>query len=229
MEAVVGTKVVVVGAGGIGSPALRLLAALGFGRIRIIDADIVELSNIQRQNVYNTEDIGKSKAKCAASNLSLMNPEVEYEPIVEAIDQDNAEDLLMGMDIVVDGLDSFEVRRAVNMVSVRNRIPYIFAGAVEYYANLSTFLPERTGCLHCIMGTAQDNPENTAAVIGVSPELLSVVAGIEVREAFLLATAREPNLAGRLMAVDISNLSFDIFDIRRDENCQVCGELSPKE
>ncbi len=223
------TVVSMAGAGGIGSPTLRLLASIGFGRIRIIDADDVELSNIQRQNIYNTSDIGKKKAQCAATNLALMNPEVEFTPIVQRLDKSNAMGILEGSDIIVDGLDSFESRHAVNNVSVKLGIPYIFAGAVEYFANLSSFIPGKTGCLNCVMGAAKDNPDSTAATIGVSPELLSVVAGVEVRETVLVALNREANLAGNLMTIDISTLSFDIFEIARSENCSVCGKSSPEE
>ncbi|MFX0053780.1 MAG: ThiF family adenylyltransferase [Promethearchaeota archaeon] len=223
------TVVSMAGAGGIGSPVLRLLASMGFGVVRIIDADAVELSNIQRQNLYNTDDIGNKKAECAAANLALLNPEAEFIPIVEQIDHRNAEDILQGSNLILDGLDSFEARRAVNEVSVKRGIPYVFAGAVEYFANLSTFIPGITGCLNCVMGEAKDHPDRTAAAIGVSPELLSVVAGIEVREAVLLALQREPNLARKLMTIDISSLSFDIFEITRSETCSVCGQSSAKE
>ncbi|MHA1939456.1 MAG: HesA/MoeB/ThiF family protein, partial [Candidatus Thorarchaeota archaeon] len=219
------TTVSMVGAGGIGSPVLRLLASLGFGRIRIIDGDKVELSNIQRQNIYNTADVGKKKAECAAENLSLMNPEVKFIPIVKRIDDRNVEETLKGSDLIVDGLDSFQTRHAVNRVSVKSGIPYIFAGAVEYFANLSTFIPGKTGCLNCVMGTAKDNPDSTAAEIGVSPELLSVVAGIEAREAVLVTLKRNANLTGKLMTIDISTLSFDVFDIARSDTCDVCGHL----
>lgn len=222
LEALGDTTVAMVGAGGIGSSALRLLASLGFGNIRIIDGDSVELSNMQRQNIYNTRDIGKKKAECASKNLSLMNPEVTYDPVVEAISQDNAEELLRGSDLIVDGLDSFEARRAVNSASLNLDIPYIFAGAVEYYANLTTFIPGKTGCLNCVMGDAKDDAQNTAAAIGVSPELLSIVGGIEAREALLVATGRQPNLAGKLMAVDIGTLTFDLFEIARSESCPIC-------
>jgi molybdopterin/thiamine biosynthesis adenylyltransferase len=222
LEALSDTTVAMVGAGGIGSSALRLLASLGFGNIRIIDGDMVELSNMQRQNIYNTSDIGKKKAECASKNLSLMNPDVTYDPVVEAISQDNAEELLRGSDLIVDGLDSFEARRAVNSASLSLEIPYVFAGAVEYYANLTTFIPRKTGCLNCVMGDAKDNPQNTAAAIGVSPELLSIVGGIEAREALLVATGRQPGLAGKLMAIDIGTLTFDLFDIARSESCPVC-------
>ncbi|MHA2359989.1 MAG: HesA/MoeB/ThiF family protein, partial [Candidatus Thorarchaeota archaeon] len=104
METVMNTTVAMVGAGGLGSPSLRLLTAIGFGRIRIIDRDIVELSNIQRQTVFNTQDIGMPKAEAAAVNLSLMNPEVNFDPICVSISEENAIDVLKGADIIVDGL-----------------------------------------------------------------------------------------------------------------------------
>ena len=224
MKTIMNTTVAMLGAGGLGSPALRLLAAVGFGRIRIIDRDIVELSNIQRQTVYNTEDIGKPKAEAAAYNLELMNPEVQFDPICVSLDDDNAVDVLRGVDIIIDGLDSFKARRALNKASLLLDIPYVFAGAVEHYANLTTFIPGKTGCLSCVMGDAQDNPENTCARVGVSPMLLSIAASIEVNEALKLALGREPDLVNRLMTIDTSNLSFDFFDIGKAADCSVCSQ-----
>ncbi|MHA1768904.1 MAG: HesA/MoeB/ThiF family protein [Candidatus Thorarchaeota archaeon] len=223
MESVMGTTVAQVGAGGLGSPALRLMTALGFGKILIVDRDVVELSNIQRQTVYNNDDIGEPKAEAAARNLKRMNPVVELEPVCASVTEENSEDLLAGADIIVDGLDSFEARRAVNRASLKLGIPYVFAGAVEYYANLSTFIPGKTACLQCVMGKAEDNPENSCALIGVSPTLLSIVASIEVEEALRLATSREPALANKLMTIDIQSLTFDTFDIGKDEHCSACS------
>jgi len=223
MESIASSTVSVVGAGGLGSPALRLLTAIGFGTIRIIDRDIVELSNIQRQTVYNTVDIGMPKAEAAAANLALLNPDVDFQPISASIAEDNAATLLKGSDIIIDGLDSFNTRFVVNRVSVELKIPYVFAGAIEYHSNLSTFIPGKTGCLHCLAGDAQDNSDYTCANVGVSTELLSIVASVEVRESVLLATGQSPRLANRLMVVDIASLSFDFFDIGRDDNCPVCS------
>ncbi len=223
MESIAASTVSVVGAGGLGSPALRLLTAIGFGKIRIIDRDIVELSNIQRQTVYNTVDIGMPKAEAAAANLALLNPNVEFEPISASLAEDNARTLLEGSDIIIDGLDSFMTRFVVNHVSVSSKIPYVFAGAIEYHSNLSTFIPDKTGCLHCLSGDAQDNADYTCANVGVTPELLSIAASVQVREALSLATGREPRLANRLMFIDLASLSFDFFDIGRDENCPVCS------
>jgi adenylyltransferase/sulfurtransferase len=224
MDTIMNTTVAVLGAGGLGSPSLRLLAAIGFGRIRIVDRDIVELSNIQRQTVFNTEDIGKPKAEAAADNLELMNPEVQFDPICVSIDDDNAVDVIKGADIIVDGLDSFKARRSVNRASIILKVPYVFAGAVEYYANLTTFIPGKTGCLHCVMGDAQDNPDNTCAQVGVSPTLLSFAAAVEVNEVLKLALGREPDLVNRLMTIDTSSLSFDFFEIGKAADCDVCSK-----
>ena len=103
MDKIMNTTVAMLGAGGLGSPSLRLLAAIGFGRIKIVDRDIVELSNIQRQTVFNTDDIGKPKAEAAAENLALMNPEVHFDPVCVSIDDENAVDVIRGADIIVDG------------------------------------------------------------------------------------------------------------------------------
>ncbi len=228
MKSIMNTTITVVGAGGLGSPALRLLTAVGFGKIRIIDRDIVELSNIQRQTVYNTIDIGEPKVEAASTNLKLVNPNVEFEPICISIGEDNANELLQGSDIILDGLDSFKARRAVNRASISLGIPYIFAGAVEYYANLSTFVPGKTGCLNCVMGDAEDNPENTCANVGVTPTLLSLAAAVEVNEAIRIATGRDPTLGNRLMTIDSSSLTFDFFDIGKADDCLVCSK-KPKE
>lgn len=226
LEKVMDTTVTVVGAGGLGSPALRLLSAIGFGIIRIIDHDIVELSNLQRQTIYNTEDLGKPKAEVAAENLSRMNPNVAYEPICSSISQDNTLELLTGTDIILDGLDSIHSRRAVNLGSQIMGIPYIYAGAVEYYANVSTFVPQVTGCLHCLVGDLEDDSNRTCSVVGVSPTLLSIVAAIEVQEAILIATKQQPILSGRLMHIDIASLSFESFEINPAGNCPICSDTS---
>ncbi len=229
MKSIMNTTITVVGAGGLGSPALRLLTAIGFGKIRIIDRDIVELSNIQRQTIYNTQDIGEPKVEAAATNLKLINPNIEFEPICISIREENVIDLLKKTDIILDGLDSFKARRAVNRASQELRVPYIFAGAVEYYANLSTFVPGKTGCLNCVMGSAEDNPNNTCAQVGVTPTLLSLAAAVEVNEAIRLATGREPTLGNRLMTIDSGSLTFDFFDIGKSEECPICSKSGQSE
>jgi len=226
MDTILDTSVAVVGAGGLGSPALRLLTAMGFGHIRIIDRDIVELSNLQRQTIYNTADVGKPKAAAAAANLSEMNPDVKLEPITVSIDERNSKRVLKGVDIILDGLDSFHAREAVNRASLSLSVPYIYAGAIEYYANISTFIPGRTGCLHCLMGDFEDSEETTCARVGVIPTVLSMAATVQVQEAIHLAVGREPNLANRLMTIEMQSLGIDTFEISRDSQCPICSTES---
>ncbi|MFW9931255.1 MAG: ThiF family adenylyltransferase [Candidatus Thorarchaeota archaeon] len=223
LDAIENTTVTVVGAGGLGSPVLRLLTAIGFGKVRVIDHDIVELSNLQRQTIYTYSDIGLPKVEAAVTNLTKHNPFIKFEPVGMSINEDNALELLRGSDLLIDGLDSMTARRAVNTASYALKIPYVYAGAIEYYANISTFIPNETGCLYCLVGDLKDNPANTCANVGVSPVLLSVAASIEVQEAVALATGRNPKLAGRLMHIDIQTLGFDSFEIARSEKCPVCS------
>ncbi|NWF94634.1 MAG: HesA/MoeB/ThiF family protein [Candidatus Thorarchaeota archaeon] len=228
MRSLLDAHVTVVGAGGLGSPALRMLTAMGFGLIRIIDRDVVELSNIQRQTVFNTRDIDRPKAEAAADNLALLNPDVQFDPVVASLDADNAERLLAGSDVIVDGLDSFTSRYAVNRASISLGIPYIYAGAIESYGNCTTFVPGVTGCFRCLVGELEDRPEQSCAAVGVSPDVLSLIASVEVREALLLSTHREPLLKGRLFAADMSTLTMETFAIGRDHNCPECSLSGPQ-
>ena len=222
-ETLLETTITVVGAGGLGSPVLRMLAALGVGRLRIIDHDVVELSNLQRQTLYNIVDIGRPKAEAAAENLAKMNPDIELEPILASINERDAVSLLKGSDIILDGLDTIHARRAVNKASVSLRVPYVYAGAIEYYGNVSTFIPGKTGCLQCLVGDAVDDLARTCSTVGVTPVVLNVVASIEVQEAILLATRKRAHLAGKIMHVDMRTLTFETFDIQKSDACPVCS------
>ncbi len=224
MEQLLNTRVAVVGAGGLGSPALRLLTALGFGHIRIIDRDVVDLSNLQRQTVYDMDDLGKPKALAAAENLHRMNPDVKFEPVTAVLDHRNAEELLRECNIVVDGLDSIQARMAINRAILHLSIPYVYAGAIQYYANVSTIIPGKTTpCLECFMGGVEDSPENRCERLGVAPTVLSVAAAVQVQETVRLAIGQPPLLAGRLMAIDMSDMSIDTFAIARARDCPACS------
>jgi adenylyltransferase/sulfurtransferase len=144
------------------------------------------------------------------------------------LDNSNAQDILKGSNVIVDGLDSFLTRHAVNRASVTLKIPYIYAGAIEYQSNLSTFVPGDSGCLYCLAGNAKDDPARTCATVGVSPDLLYITASVEVREALLIVLGRQPLLKGRVMTIDITSLDFDFFDIGRMDDCPVCTVSSTR-
>jgi len=225
VERVLQSTVAMIGAGGIGSPTLRLLTSLGFGTIRIIDNDKVELHNIQRQNIYTTRDLGKPKATAAAANLSSLNKDIKFEPVVEEITEENSLDLLNHVDVIVDGLDTFSARRVVNQASIRYRTPYVFAGAVEYFSNISTFIPGVTGCFECTLSGVEDDPRATAEYIGVSPSLLTFISGIIAQETFLIVIGKPAKLTGKMMTIDIHSLSFDMIDIVKNPDCLFCSNI----
>jgi molybdopterin/thiamine biosynthesis adenylyltransferase len=216
-------KVAVFGLGGLGSISATKLTTLGVGTLRLIDHDMVEATNLQRQFLYRETDVGKAKAPIATRRLHPLNPEVIMEPVQEELTPSTADQLVKGMSAVVDGLDRFTPRYALNQACVRQHVPYVFAGAVAATGNLTTIIPGQTPCLECIFGGVDDASQPTAATMGVHPTLLGVVANIQVHEALRICLGQTPQLASRLLYVDLSTLQFDQFPVVRSPVCPVCG------
>ncbi|MBS7654597.1 HesA/MoeB/ThiF family protein [Candidatus Bathyarchaeota archaeon] len=135
------SSVCIAGLGGLGSPVALQLAAMGVGHIRLVDQDIVELSNLHRQILYGANFVGYPKVEVAAKRLKELNPHIEVEPLPISINADNAEDIVKGMDVIVDGLDRMTPRYAINRACQKNSVPYIFAAALMTFGNISTILP----------------------------------------------------------------------------------------
>lgn len=221
-------KVAVVGVGGLGSISTTKLTTLGVGTLRIVDHDVVDATNLQRQFLYRETDVGKPKAPIAARRLHPLNPEVTIEPMETKLTSETADQIVKGMSAVVDGLDRFTARYALNRACVRQHVPYVFAGAVAANGNLTTIMPGQTPCLECVFGGVDDAQQPTAAMMGVYPTLLGVVANIQVHEALRICLGQPPQLAGRLLYVDLSTLQFDQFPVARNPACPVCGTGSRK-
>ncbi|MFX1299403.1 MAG: ThiF family adenylyltransferase [Promethearchaeota archaeon] len=216
------SKVAVIGIGGLGSISATKLVTLGIEQLRIVDPDVVDATNLQRQFLYREKDIGKPKVHLAARRLQPLNPEVTIEPIEVQLTKDTVNDLIKDMDVIIDGLDHFATRYILNDACCRNNVPYIFAGALEATGNLTTILPGKTACLECIYGGVDDAQQPTCHTIGVYPTLLGVVANIQVHEAIRIILGHSPRLAGHLLFVDLNSLRFDQFPIARHENCVAC-------
>jgi molybdopterin/thiamine biosynthesis adenylyltransferase len=215
--------VCIVGLGGLGSVAATQLAAMGVGHLRLVDYDVAELSNLQRQHLYDVDSVGYPKVEIAARRLHGLNPHVQIEPLPLAIGAHNAEDLIRGMDVVVDGLDHMAPRYAINRACVRLGVPYVFAAAVSVYGNISTILPKRTACLECFYGSIGDENLASCSILGVHPSVISLVASIEVAEAIRVLLGQEPRLAGKLLYCDIAALEFERVEASRIPDCPVCG------
>lgn len=218
-------RVAVVGVGGLGSPVATLLTAMGVGYIRIIDRDIVEISNLHRQHLYTFKDIGYPKVEVAAKRLRELNPYIEVEPFPIFIDDSTALEAVRDVDVVVDGLDNFKARRAVNKACYKLSIPYIYASAIETYGYTTTIIPGVGPCLECIFPNVSDESLPTCSTVGVHPSILQIISGIEVYEVVNILTGKNPCLLGKLLIYDLRELTSSLVDVAKSKYCSICGGL----
>jgi adenylyltransferase/sulfurtransferase len=221
-------KVCVMGLGGLGSVSSLQLAGIGVGHLRILDRDVVDITNLQRQLIYDVNSLGYPKVEIAAKKLQSLNPEVKVEPIATSVNEANAETYVKGMDVVVDAFDRFSSRFAVNKACVKLKIPYVFGGAIETYGNATTIIPGKTPCLECLFHNADDSITPTCERVGVLPPIINVIASVQVSETLRLILKEEPILASKILYCDLSSMSFDIFNIARRTDCTVCGAETAK-
>ncbi|MCW4016226.1 MAG: HesA/MoeB/ThiF family protein [Candidatus Bathyarchaeota archaeon] len=217
------SKACLLGVGGLGSPAAMQLAAMGVGHLRIVDRDVVERTNLHRQHLYGVDDVGFAKVEAAAKRLEKLNPYINIEPLTFSVNQTNAEDLVQGMDVVVDGLDSMAARYAVNRACNKLGVPYVFGAAVATTGNLSTIVPGETACLECFYGNLDDKKLPKCGVVGVHPSLVNIIASLEVSEAIRILTGKKPRLVNKLLHFDLEELEFNEINLSNVDSCPVCG------
>ena len=218
------SSVLVVGAGGLGSPAAFYLAAAGVGRIGLVDADTVDLSNLHRQIVHDAYSVGQPKVESAAATLSRLNPDVEIVPLQLRLDSSNALDTLSGWDVVIDGSDNFPTRYLVNDACVLLGIPFAYGAVFRFEGQASVFGVADGPCYRCLF---RDPPPpelvpscEEAGVLGVLPGIVGTIQATEALK-LLLGTGR--SLAGRLLLVDAGTMEFREIEVRRDPDCPICG------
>ncbi len=220
-------KACLIGLGGLGTPIALKLVGMGIGHLRIVDRDIVSRSDLHRQYLYDVDSVGKPKVEVALQKLSRLNPDVRFEPFAEALNLTNADEIVGGVDVVLDGLDRPEPRYIVNRACNRLKIPYVFAGAIGASGNVTTIIPGKTICLECFMAGLKDDDLPKCAVVGVHPSALGVVTAIQVFEAVRVIIGQEPTLANKLLYIDLPDMQFHKFEIQKREDCPVCG-VRPK-
>src|SRR5436305_2222133 len=220
-------RVLCIGAGGLGSPAALYLAAAGVGTIGIVDFDDVDLSNLQRQILHGTKDIGRAKLESAQDRLRDINPEIEIELHQCRFSSENASQIVSKYDIVVDGSDNFPTRYLSNDVCVFAHKPNIYGSVFRFEGQASVFAPHLGGpCYRCLFpeppppGAAPSCAE--AGVLGVLPGLIGL---IQTTEALKLIIGAGETLAGRLLHFDALKMKFREFNLRRDPECPVCGDV----
>ncbi|MFL6390470.1 MAG: ThiF family adenylyltransferase [Nitrososphaeraceae archaeon] len=223
MEKLRNAKVCVVGVGGIGNPIVTQLTAMGIAKLKIVDRDVVEISNLHRQHLYSEKDIGKVKVEVAAERLRALNPAVEIEPAPLSVTKYTAENIIAGFDIVIDALDSIDARYALNDACIKFNIPFIYGGALGMMGSICTILPNKSACLRCVFPALSEDDMPTCSTEGVHPSLLYLVGGIQVSEAVKIIMGRQPTLENKLLYIDLNELSFDKIQVFRQKECSSCG------
>ena len=218
------SSAVIVGCGAIGAATANLLTRAGVGKLRIIDRDFVEPSNLQRQNLFDESDAlaALPKAVAAERKLRSINSSISIEGIVADLSPRNAADLLAPSDLILDGTDNFETRFLINDFAVQNGKPWIYAAAVASYGVALTIRPGTTACLACLMDTPEPGLEETCDTIGVLGPIVNLIASLQAAEATKLLAGRTDALHGRLISSDIWTGHFQSVRIPRNPDCRVC-------
>jgi len=222
-------KVCVVGTGGLGNPITSRLAAMGIGTLRIVDRDVIELSNLHRQTMFDEDDVGQVKVEVAAKKLQKLNPDCKIEALAISVNDYTALEVVEGCDVVVDALDSVNARYALNKACVKFKIPFVTGAAVGVSGQIFTILPGTSACYYCMFPALDEDTMPTCSIEGVHPSILSIVGGIEVAEAVKVILGKKPSLSDRILHVDIENLDFASTRTFRAEECPVCGTGKPEE
>ena len=219
-------RVLLIGAGGLGSPASLYLAAAGVGTLGIVDADVVDDSNLQRQIVHSTERLGEPKVASAKRTIQALNPDVQVETYEERLDSENVERILADRwDVIVDGTDNFPTRYLVNDASVWHGIPVVHGSIYRFEGQVTVFHPGNGPCYRCLYPTPPP-PElaPSCAEGGVLGVLPGIVGSLQASEALKLVLGVGETLAGRLLLFDALHTTFDEVAIRRNPDCPVCGD-----
>lgn len=218
------SSVLIVGAGGLGSPVALYLAAAGVGRIGVADADIVSLSNLQRQVIHFTEDVGRSKVDSAASKMHRLNPDVEVSVHECFLTETNALELVGGYDFILDCTDSFASKYLVNDACILAGKAFCAGGVLRYSAQIMTHTPG-TACYRCIFPEPPaENDVETCSSVGVLGSVVGIMGAIQATEAIKYLSGVGRLLTDRLLTLDALTMRFETLEIHRNNACPLCGE-----
>ena len=218
-------SVLIIGAGGLGAPAALYLAAAGVGTIGIVDADEVDLSNLQRQVIHTTNDVGKAKVKSAAETMEAINPDVTVKTYRTFVDSSNIMDLIKDYDFIIDGTDNFPAKFLINDACVMAEKPFSHAGIIRFKGQLMTYVPGEGPCYRCVF----KNPPPKDAVptckqAGVIGAMGGVIGSPQAMEAIKYIIGKGDLLTGKLLTYDALKMEFHTIKLPKDDHCAVCGD-----
>jgi adenylyltransferase/sulfurtransferase len=218
----------VIGAGGLGSPAALYLAAAGVGTLTLVDGDQVDLTNLQRQILHTTESLGKSKVESGREALARINPEVKVVPIQQRLQDEALDALVASSSVVLDCSDNFATRHSVNRACVRHRKPLVSGAAVRFDGQVSVFdLRDETGpCYHCLFPENAELEEVRCAMMGVFAPLTGIIGTVQAAEALKLLAGVGETLNGRLMILDALAMQWRTIKLAKDPACPVCAHVT---
>jgi molybdopterin/thiamine biosynthesis adenylyltransferase len=219
------TRLLVAGAGGLGSPVCTYLAVAGIGHLRVVDFDKAELSNLNRQILHWDGDVGRPKVESAREKLVQINPSIEIEVLCERIDESNVDELVGDAVGIVDCMDNFPTRYVLNRATIRRRIPFFHAAIYGFEARVTTFVPGETSCLRCLFGEVAPS-SGAFPVVGAAPGVAACIQAMEVIKYF---SGFGTPLKDRLLIFDGEAASFRELKLRRDPSCPDCGRLYTKQ
>ena len=225
-NAIKAAHLLVIGAGGIGSPVIQYLAAAGIGALTIVDDDVVSLSNLQRQTLYTTQDVGQPKAQVAAARVHALNPYVAVTPIETRVTAAQMPNLLDGISVVIDGSDNFATRLAVADAANAARVPLVSAAIGQFQGQLGVFRGWEADkpCYRCFVGDAHDADDcDTCADVGVLGAMVGMMGSMAAMEAIRCVTGFGTDHAGKLQLVDGLDLSMRAIRLPKDPACSACG------
>ena len=221
----VAAHALIVGVGGLGNPAAHFLAAAGVGTLTLCDADHVDLTNLQRQTLFSTSDIGCAKVDAAAARLAAINPDVRIERVATRVGQPELGALVDRANVVLDCTDNFTTRHAINRACVLARKPLVSGAALRFDGQIAVFDSRMADspCYHCLFGEGDELEETRCATMGVFAPLVGIVGAMQAGEALKLLAGAGETLAGRLMIVDALTMQWRDVRVPRDPACPVCG------
>lgn len=224
-QRLIDSHVLIVGAGGLGSPVAMYLAASGVGHISIADHDVVDLTNLQRQIAHTTSRVGQPKVESAAQTMLALNPEVRVTPLAYKLDAAQLDSLVPTVTVVVDCCDNFETRQAVNAACVKHKVPLVSGAAIRMDGQLAVYdaRDDKSPCYACIFPPSEAPEEVTCATMGVLAPLVGVVGTMQAMEAVKLIAGIGSRLTGRLQMLDGRDMAWNEVRLQRNLSCPVCG------
>ncbi len=221
-------RVLVIGAGGLGSPVALYLGSAGVGRLTLVDDDEVDLTNLQRQIAHTEARVGRLKVESAAHAVAGLNSSVDVRLVAQRADQDLLDALVADADVVLDCCDNFSTRHAVNAACVRHQVPLVSGAALRFDGQLAVFdsRDPASPCYACVFPLAQGPEETRCAVLGVFAPLVGIIGSMQAAEGLKLLARIGQSLAGRLLLLDARNMEWGQLRVPRDPACQVCGSTA---